>query len=63
MPDIFHSLLGHDLGHLQIIAECWGIELKLNELDKATKKLAASLLDPKLVAELMDSSRLKCVRR
>ena len=46
MPDIFHSLLGHDLGHLQIIAECWGIELESNELDKATKKLAASLLDP-----------------
>ena len=55
MPDIYHSLLGHDLGHLQIIAELWGIELESNELDKATKKLAASLLDPERLAELMDS--------
>ena len=62
MPNIYHSLLGHDLGHLQIIAELWGIELELNELDKATKKLAASLLDPKLVAELTDSLRPKRVK-
>ena len=55
MPDIYHSLLGHDLGHLQIIAECWGIELESNELDKATKKLVASLLDPERFAELIDS--------
>jgi hypothetical protein len=55
MPDIYHSLLGHDLGHLQIIAELWGIELESNELDKVTKKLAASLLDPERLAELMDS--------
>ena len=55
MPDIYHTLLGHDLGHLQIIAELWGIELESNELDQATKKLAASLLDPERLAELMDS--------
>ncbi len=55
MPDIYHTLLGHDLGHLQIIAELWGIELESNELDKAAKKLAASLLDPERLAELMDS--------
>ena len=55
MPDIYHSLLGHDLGHLQIVAELWGIELESNELDKATKKLATSLLDPERLAELMDS--------
>ena len=55
MPDIYHTLLGHDLGHLQIIAELWGIELESNELDKATKKLAASLLDPERLDELMDS--------
>ena len=55
MPDIYHTLLGHDLGHLQIIAELWGIELESNELDKVTKKLAASLLDPERLDELMDS--------
>jgi Helicase conserved C-terminal domain len=55
MPDIYHSLLGYDLGHLRIIAELWGVELKFNDADGATKELTASLLDPKLVAELMDS--------
>ena len=55
MPDIYHSLLGHDLGHLHIIAECWGIELESNELDKATKKLAASLLDPERIIDLITS--------
>ena len=53
MPDIFYSLLGHDLGHLQIIAELWGIDLELNELEKATKKLAASLIDSERLAELI----------
>ena len=55
MPDIYHSLLGHDLGHLHIIAECWGIELQSNEADGAAKELTASLLDPERIAELMDS--------
>ena len=55
MPDIYHSLLGHDLGHLHIIAECWGIELESDEMDKATKKLAASLLDPERIIDLITS--------
>ena len=55
MPDIYQSLLGHDIGHLHIIAELWGVELKSNDTDDAAKELTASLLDPKLVAELMDS--------
>src|SRR5271157_4696836 len=55
MPDIYHSLLGHDFGYLHIIAELWGIELKANDTDSAAKELAASLLDPERIAELMDS--------
>ncbi|MGA7192931.1 MAG: helicase-associated domain-containing protein [Anaerolineales bacterium] len=55
MPDIYHSLLGHDLGHLRIIAELWNIELESNELDSAAKELAASLLDPERIAELIES--------
>ncbi|HEY9152243.1 MAG TPA: hypothetical protein VIN60_05105, partial [Anaerolineales bacterium] len=55
MPDVYHSLLGHDLGYLQMVAELWGIELKSNELKNATKELAASLLDPERIAELIDS--------
>ena len=55
MPDIYHSFLGHDIGHLRIIAELWGVELKSDDTEDAAKELTASLLDPKLVAELIDS--------
>ena len=27
MPDLFHTLLKYDLGHLRIIAGLWGLEL------------------------------------
>ena len=39
----------------KLLRNVGALNLNSNELDKATKKLAASLLDPKLVAELMDS--------
>ncbi|MCJ7436107.1 MAG: helicase-associated domain-containing protein [Anaerolineales bacterium] len=55
MPDLFHSLLNHDIGHIRIIAGLWGLELESNETDSAREELSASLLDFELVAELMDS--------
>jgi len=55
MPDIYHALLGHDLGHLHIIAECWGVELQSNDLNTATKELAATLLDSERIADLIAS--------
>ncbi|HUH98937.1 MAG TPA: helicase-associated domain-containing protein [Anaerolineales bacterium] len=55
MPDIYHSLLGHDLGHLRIVAELWGIELRSKELPVATKELAAALLDPAGLTDLIAS--------
>src|SRR5258708_9606614 len=55
MPDLYHSLLNYDLGHLRIVAECWGIELKSAAADQVTKELPAALLDPKLFTELIDS--------
>lgn len=55
MPDLLHSLLKQDTGHLRIVAELWGIELKFNDEDSARDELTASLLDPELVAELIDS--------
>ena len=54
MPDIYHSLLGRDLGHLRIVAELWGIDLKSSDVNEAAKELTASLLDPERVIELMD---------
>ncbi len=55
MPDLLHSLLKQDIGHLRIVAELWGIELKSNDEDSARDELTASLLDPGLAAELIDS--------
>ena len=55
MPDLIHSLLKQDIGHLRIIAEFWGLELDSDEVDSAREELSASLLDLDLLAELMDS--------
>ena len=55
MPDLFHSLLKQDLGHLRVIAELWGLELKSTEADAAREELSVSLLEPNLFAEVLDS--------
>ncbi len=55
MPDLIHSLLKQDIGHLRIIAELWGLELKSIDADTALEELSASLLDPDLLSELIDS--------
>ncbi len=55
MPDLTHSLLKQDIGQLRIIAEFWGLELDSTDVDSAREELSAALLDPSLLAELMDS--------
>ena len=55
MPDLFHSLLKQDLGHLRVIAELWGLELKSTEAEAALEELSVSLLEPDLFSELIDS--------
>jgi hypothetical protein len=55
MPDLFTSLQKHDLGHLRILAGLWGLELNSNETDPALKELCASLLDPDLLTEILET--------
>ena len=55
MPDLYNSLLKQDIGHLRVIAELWGLELKSTEAEAAREELTVSLLEPDLVAELVDS--------
>src|SRR6266542_5408294 len=55
MPDLLHSLLKQDIGHLRIIAEFWGLELDSITADEAREELSASLLDAELATELIDS--------
>jgi len=55
MPDLFTSLQKHDLGHLRIVAGLWGLELGSSETEAALKELCASLLDPDLLAEILEA--------
>lgn len=51
MPDLAQSLQGHDLGHLRIVAELWGIELNAPDARLALQRLAPALLEEKRVKE------------
>jgi hypothetical protein len=55
MPDLFHSLLKQDIGHLRVIAELWGLELKSTETDAALEELSVALLEPNFFNEVIDS--------
>jgi hypothetical protein len=55
MPSLLASLQKHDLGHLRIVAGLWGLELESLESDAPAEKLAASILDHELLAELIAS--------
>ena len=55
MPDLFTSLQKHDLGHIRILAGMCGLELDSNESEAALKELCASLLEPDLLAEILEA--------
>lgn len=55
MPDLLTSLQKHDLGHILILSELCGIELDANETETAAKEFSASLLDPNLLAEILEA--------
>ncbi len=54
MPDLLHTFLKYDIGHLRITAGLWGLELDSNEADSAAEELCASILDPEPVRETME---------
>ncbi len=55
MPDLIHSLLNQDIGHLRIIADLWGLELDSIDSESARDELSASLLDFDLLADHLAS--------
>ncbi len=60
MPDLTQSLQGHDLGHLRIIAELWGIDLSSSNTGAETQRtallrLVPTLLDQTLVDEVVNA--------
>ena len=54
MPDLLHTLLKYDIGHLRIIAGSWGLELETSEVDSASEELCASFLDLEAVTETIE---------
>lgn len=55
MPGLVQSLKNQDLGYLRIVAELWGVELQATEEKEAARQLAAALLDPQLVSEVVEA--------
>jgi hypothetical protein len=55
MPDLAHSLQGHDLGHIRIAAELWGIELRARDVDAAIREFAVGAQDPALATEVLEA--------
>lgn len=53
MPDLAHTLQGHDLSFLSRIASAWGIELSAPDAHTARQALCAALLNPELVQEVV----------
>jgi hypothetical protein len=53
MPTLAQSLHAHDLGHLRIVAEHWGIDLKAPDARTALAELTSALLNEELVAEIV----------
>jgi hypothetical protein len=54
MPDLMSSLQGHDLGHLRIIAEHWGLELSTPDAKVGLQCLVPQLLQKDLIAETVE---------
>ena len=55
MPDLKQSLQGHDLGHLRIAAELWGIEIEASEARAALEEFIDAALQPDRIADLLET--------
>jgi hypothetical protein len=55
MPSLSQSLEGKDLGHIQMVAELWGIELRAKDARQAIQQLCQSVLQADLVKEVVEA--------
>ena len=53
MPGLAHSLEGQDFGHLEMVAEAWGIELRAKSVREAIQQISAEIQNAELVAEII----------
>ena len=54
MPDLTHTLQGHDLGFLKIVARAWGIDLDAPDAYTAVPRLVNEMLDSDQAGEAMN---------
>ena len=54
MQPLLRTLQDHDLGHLRIVAELWGLELSLGSPLEVARALASAMLDPAALHEVVD---------
>jgi hypothetical protein len=55
MPDLEHTLQGHDLGFLKIVAGLWGIELNAPDTVTALPVVVAGIVEQADFAEIVES--------
>jgi hypothetical protein len=55
MPDLVKSLDGHDLGHLLIIAELWGVDFDAQNTRQGVELLTHQIMDAELVDEIVEA--------
>jgi len=55
MPELTHTLQGHDLGFLKMVAQAWGIELEAPDAAVALPVLATAIHSRPLVAEVVET--------
>ena len=55
MPDLSQSLQGRDLGHLRIVAQCWGIELNAPDARVGLQRLLPAMLERAAVDEVVEA--------
>lgn len=55
MPELIHTLQGHDLGFLKMVAGLWGLELQARDVHHALPELIQAMLDRPLIEEIIAS--------
>jgi len=55
MPELTHTLQGHDLGFLKMVAGLWGLELTAHDVRSAIPQLIQAMLDRPLLEEIVAS--------
>ena len=55
MPDLFHTLMEHDIGFIKMVAETWGIELTHVNPNQAVTQIVNAVTNPQLLDEIIET--------